>query len=103
MICMSRLSERNADAPSSVTLRPSNQISPPVGSIRRRMQRPVVDLPEPNSPTSPSVSPGCDVEAHSVDRVNHCGIARQEAAADLEVLGQVLDAQKRLAHAAISG
>ena len=58
MICMSRQSARNAAASSAVTLRPSNQTSPAVGSISRRMQRPVVDLPEPDSPTRPSVSPG---------------------------------------------
>ena len=40
-----------------VTFLPSNQISPELGSISRRMQRPVVDLPHPDSPTSPSVSP----------------------------------------------
>ena len=57
MICMSRRSAWNAAGPSAVTLRPSNQISPAVGSISRRMQRPVVDFPEPDSPTNPSVSP----------------------------------------------
>ena len=30
---------------------------PSVGSIRRAMQRATVDLPEPDSPTMPSVSP----------------------------------------------
>jgi hypothetical protein len=30
---------------------------PDVGSINRRMQRPTVVLPDPDSPTSPSVSP----------------------------------------------
>ena len=30
---------------------------PAVGSISRMIMRPVVDLPEPDSPTSPSVSP----------------------------------------------
>src|SRR5438270_5183379 len=32
-------------------------IAPEVGSIRRRINRPVVDLPQPDSPTSASVSP----------------------------------------------
>ena len=32
-------------------------ISPAVGSIKRRMVRPTVDLPQPDSPTSASVSP----------------------------------------------
>ncbi len=42
---------------SAVTSCPSKVTSPEVGSISRRMQRPVVDLPQPDSPTRPSVSP----------------------------------------------
>src|ERR1700690_3692930 len=38
--------------------RPSILMLPPVGSISRRMVRPTVDLPQPDSPTRPSVSPG---------------------------------------------
>ena len=57
MICMSRASARRSSLPSAVTFVPSNQTSPDVGSIRRRMQRPVVLLPQPDSPTTPSVSP----------------------------------------------
>ena len=36
---------------------PSNSIVPPVGSSSRSMVRPAVDLPQPDSPTSPTVSP----------------------------------------------
>src|SRR6187200_1910782 len=36
---------------------PSKTILPSVGSYRRRMVRPTVDLPQPDSPTRPSVSP----------------------------------------------
>jgi hypothetical protein len=39
-------------------LRPWKVTSPEVGSINLRIDRPVVDLPQPDSPTSPSVSPG---------------------------------------------
>ena len=39
---------------------PSNFTLPAVGSISRRMQRPVVVLPQPLSPTSPSTSPARD-------------------------------------------
>ena len=87
----------------AVTLRPSNQISPAVGSISRRMQRPVVDLPEPDSPTSPSVSPLAMSKLTLSTACTRLGFAGEEAAADREVLGQVLDAQERLGHrAAIS-
>ena len=37
--------------------RPSNMIEPPVGSSSLAMQRAIVDLPQPDSPTTPSVSP----------------------------------------------
>ena len=37
--------------------RPSNRTSPEVGSISRRMHRPVVVLPLPDSPTRPKISP----------------------------------------------
>src|SRR5215468_10679147 len=57
MICMSRRSWRRARLSSVVTFWLPNHTSPAVGSIRRRMQRPVVDLPHPDSPTSPRVSP----------------------------------------------
>jgi ABC-type oligopeptide transport system ATPase subunit len=47
---------RSSLGPSDRTSLPSNSISPEVGSIRRSTQRPVVDLPQPDSPTRPSVS-----------------------------------------------
>src|SRR5271163_3874201 len=37
--------------------RPAKKTLPEVGSISRRMRRPKVDFPEPDSPTSPRVSP----------------------------------------------
>src|SRR5712692_5901429 len=57
MICMSRRKWRSDRLSSVVTFWSPNHTSPAVGSIRRRMQRPVVDLPQPDSPTKPSVSP----------------------------------------------
>jgi hypothetical protein len=58
MICMSRASARSSSLPAVVTFLALEVTSPEVGSIRRRMQRPVVLLPQPDSPTTPSVSPG---------------------------------------------
>ena len=53
-----RAAPRAARARSSArTSWPLNATWPDVGSIRRRMQRPVVVLPLPDSPTSPNVSP----------------------------------------------
>src|SRR5213594_966844 len=58
MICIWRRSARSSPLPSRVTSCPSKVTLPSVGSMRRRMQRPAVVLPQPLSPTSPSTSPG---------------------------------------------
>jgi hypothetical protein len=42
----------------SNTLSPSKWTVPRVAGMRRRMVRPTVVLPQPDSPTRPSVSPG---------------------------------------------
>ena len=42
---------------SSEISRPARRMPPEVGSISRTMQRATVDLPEPLSPTMPSVRP----------------------------------------------
>ena len=56
---MSRRARRNSSARDSPsTSRPLNRTSPDVGSTSRRMQRPVVVFPLPDSPTRPNVSPG---------------------------------------------
>src|SRR5580704_5460300 len=54
---MPRRKARRSAFLSAVTFTPLNHTSPEVGSISRRMQRPVVDLPQPDSPTNPNVSP----------------------------------------------
>ena len=58
MICICRRKGRISSLPRRVTSWPSSRMVPAVGSIRRRMARPTVVLPQPISPTSPSVSPG---------------------------------------------
>ena len=57
MICMSVRFFRISSADSFTTSWPSNSTSPAVGSIRRRIARPVVDFPQPDSPTTPNVFP----------------------------------------------
>ena len=57
IICISRRRSFSR-APLAVAISsPSNLIEPLVGSISRRISRAVVDLPQPDSPTIPSVSP----------------------------------------------
>ena len=65
-----------ASSLSVVSSSPSNLIEPaamrPVsGGIRRRIESAVTDLPQPDSPTMPSVSPRAEVERHAVDRAHH--------------------------------
>src|SRR5213595_2305449 len=73
MICISFRRPRSDRLSRVVTFLPWNQASPDVGSMRRRIVRPVVDLPQRD-------------------------FARDEPAPDGEVLLEVLDAQKRLGH-----
>src|SRR6516225_9522677 len=54
---MSRRARRIRAGEKSSTFSPRNRILPDVGSTSRRMQRPIVVLPLPDSPTSPNVSP----------------------------------------------
>ena len=57
-----------------------------------------VDLPLPDSPTRPSVSPPADAEADPVDGPHPVDLAvDQQAALDREVLDQVGDLEQRLA------
>ncbi len=60
-ICRPR-SFRSSDIGMPTSSRPSNVTDPPAmrpgGSIRPRIEKPVTVLPEPDSPTSPMISPG---------------------------------------------
>src|SRR5262245_34908166 len=56
-ICICRRSGRKSPSPRLVMSLPSNSIRPSVGLYSRRIARPTVDFPQPDSPTSPSVSP----------------------------------------------
>src|SRR5215813_14784020 len=57
MICMSSLRRRSESEPSDSKSCPRKFTFPEVGSINLRIQRPMVDLPHPDSPTNPNVSP----------------------------------------------
>ena len=57
MICMARRWSRSALPSRSLMSLPSNRMAPLLGSISRISSRPSVDLPQPDSPTRPSVSP----------------------------------------------
>ena len=76
---------------------PLKRTEPAVGSIRRSTRRPVVDLPQPDSPTSASVSPRRDLEAHVVDGAHQadrpCGGSGRGVTR--EMLDQAVDLQDR--------
>ena len=74
---------------------PSKVIVPAVGSSRRSSTRPSVDFPEPDSPTRPTVWPGCDREVDAVDRAHVTDGAAQHAAPDREVLRDAGARQQR--------
>src|SRR5262245_16264649 len=57
MICISRRYGRISPHDRLLMLRPSNSSVPSEGSSSLTTTRPVVDFPQPDSPTSPSVSP----------------------------------------------
>ena len=62
------------------------------------MQRAIVDLPQPDSPTMPSVSPCLHREADAVDRLDRADLLLEDdPARDREVLLQVLDDEQLVA------
>ena len=95
MICMSRRSARSASPPSCPTSLPSNQTWPELGSISRRMQRPVVDLPQPELAHQAERLALADVEAHAVDGMHPIDLAREDAAGNREVLLEIADGEQR--------
>jgi hypothetical protein len=62
IIISSRRIGRISARESLVMSRPSNSTFPPVGSSSRMMHRAIVDLPQPDSPTTPRVSPRLTVK-----------------------------------------
>jgi hypothetical protein len=62
IIIISRRSGRMSARERCVMSRPSKTTRPPVGSSSRMMHRAIVDLPQPDSPTTPRVSPSRTVK-----------------------------------------
>ncbi len=69
--------------------RPSILMLPSVGSISRRTVRPTVDLPQPDSPTRPSVSPRRIEKLTPSTAIHGAAGALQQAVADREMLLEV--------------
>ena len=75
-----------------------NERSPEVGSVRRRIMRPVVDLPQPDSPTRARVSPRGDIERNAIDGLDLTrGTGIEDAAGNGKMLCQFANRQQRFA------
>ena len=72
---------------------PSNVTLPAVGSISRSTQRPAVVLPEPDSPTSPTILP------RGTAKLTSSIGADQPAAGSGKMLAQPVDDEERAAAA----
>ena len=68
---------------------PSSRIVPSVGSSRRSSSLPTVDLPQPDSPTRHSVSPGLIAKLTPSTALIQRDRAREQAAPQREMLLQV--------------
>ena len=76
---MSRRAARIRDRENDSTFSPRNRTAPDDGSISRRMQRPVVVLPLPDSPTRPKVSPSSMLKLTSSTAVTRVPARRNPA------------------------
>ena len=98
---MRRRCGRIAPASRCVMSAPSSRIVPAVGSIRRSSSLPTVDLPQPDSPTRHSVSPGWIAKLDAVDRLHHrarCG--RSKPLLSAKCFFRPATSSDRLRHAA---
>ena len=72
------------------------------GVRARRSRAPSVDLPQPDSPTSPSASPAHDLEVDAVDGAEHLGrpsrARRTTECGDRDVHVDAPDVEQRLSH-----
>ena len=91
---MSRRAARIRALENASTSSPRNSTAPDVGSTSRSMQRPVVLLPLPDSPTSANVSPSSMVKLTSSTARHRSSSAEQPAAAG-EVLHEMADFDER--------
>ena len=73
---------------------PSKRTVPALGVIRCMSRRAVVDLPQPDSPTMPSVSPASQREVDAVHGPHHGARTAEQPCLQREVLHQALHVQE---------
>ena len=84
MIWIERRSRRISLRFIARTSRFSKMISPFVAGRSRKSSRPIVVLPEPDSPTNPSVSPSSIRKLTPFDRAHVGDVARHQPGVDRE-------------------
>ncbi len=77
---------------------PSKRTVPAVGSISRSTRRAVVDLPQPDSPTSARVSPRSSVKEMPSTARTHADGAAEQSGPDVEMPGEVGDLEEGRGH-----
>ncbi len=92
-ICMSRRTGRICLRLYAVMSAPLKTIFPPVGSVSLMIVRPSVVLPQPDSPTTPSVSPRRTLEVDTVHSTHLADRVLEHARLDREPLDEALDAE----------
>ena len=97
-ICISRRTGRMSRWLRCVMSRPSKRIVPAVGSSSLSISRAVVDLPQPDSPTMPSVSPLRTLSVTSSTACTSPERRENTPVDDREALRQALDLDQRVAH-----
>ena len=98
IICISRRSGRRSRRDRPTSSPPSNSHRAGRRLVSCRIARHSVDLPQPDSPTSPSVSPSLEREADAVDGAHPVRPrGRRRSPLDREVLDEVGHLQQRIA------
>ena len=98
IICIWRRIGRRSRRDRPTSSSPTNRTDPEVGVVSCRIARHSVDLPQPDSPTSPSVSPSLRVRlTPSTARTRADLAVDHDARLDREVLDEVGHLQQRIA------
>ena len=95
MICIRRRYGRSFEPVRPVMSAPSKRIVPLVGSMSRRISRPTVVLPQPDSPTRPERLALADLERDMVDGLDPRPRPLHHAHLHREVLDEVDDLDER--------
>ena len=89
MICICRRISRSSRCDIARRFLPSKKTSPPVGSISRKIARPKVDLPQPDSQTQRFAFFNRKIDA--VDSFHRALVAREQRLSNWKMLFEISD------------